>query len=394
VTSTEEISTRGRAEHRHRDVFILANNIEEMGGLMRFAHTLARLLSEHGHRVRLIGIVHHAEKFDYGSELPYETHVLHERHPPNPWYPRGIAHFRPSRQLRRIRRSIVQRAGARRLSRILATGGPGSIVIVTQVFAMEWVRHADTDGMLVIGMSHESFQASRASTRYARVKRFYSEADRLLVLTRADADEWALNGLSNAGFMPNPIGLHADRLAPLTAPHVVSLGRFSWEKGFDLLLDAWALVAPRFPEWRLRLYGDGPDEAALHEQARALGIEASVDFMGRTTDVPGVLMDSSVYALSSRHEGMPVVLVEAMEFGVPCVAYDVSPGVRDTVTHEVDGLLVAPGNIHRFADSLGRLMSDPDLRRGYGAQAHESVQRFAPERIVERWEREFALLER
>jgi glycosyltransferase involved in cell wall biosynthesis len=379
---------------RPRDVFIVCNNVEEMGGLMRFAHTLGRLLDERGHRVQLVGIVHAQEVFDYGDNLPYATHVVHERHPPNPWNPRGIAHLHVGRQLVRARRAVIQRWGARRLSALFRKAQPGAIVIVAQVFAMEWVRLADTRGMYVIGMSHESFAASRDSSRFGRVSRYFAEVDRLLLLTQPDADDWAMTGLSNVGVMPNPIGLHAERLAPLTTPTVVSLGRFSWEKGFDLLLDAWAIVAPRFPEWRLRLYGDGPDEAALHEQAQRLGIEASVDFMGRTTDVPGVLMDSSVYALSSRHEGMPVVLVEAMEFGVPCVAYDVSPGVRDTVSHEADGLLVAPGNIHRFADSLGRLMSDPDLRRDYGARAHESVQRFAPDRIVERWEREFALLER
>jgi glycosyltransferase involved in cell wall biosynthesis len=175
---------------------------------------------------------------------------------------------------------------------------------------------------------------------------------------------------------------------------VVALGRFSSEKGFDLLLDAWALVAHDFPDWALRLYGNGPDEDQLREQAQRLSIEGSVQFMGHTTDVPEALLASSVYALSSRHEGMPVALAEAMEFGIPSVAFDVSPGVRETVTHERDGLLVPPGNVHRFGDALRRFMSDIDLRRAYGAHAHESVQRFAPDRIVERWEHEFRLLER
>jgi glycosyltransferase involved in cell wall biosynthesis len=119
-----------------------------------------------------------------------------------------------------------------------------------------------------------------------------------------------------------------------------------------------------------------------------------VKFCGQTTDVPSVLMGASVYALSSRHEGMPVVLTEALEFGVPCVAFDVSPGVREVVTHGKDGLVVAPGNTSRFADALARLMSDRELRARYGRHGHDSVQRYAPAAVMDLWEREFRLLDR
>ena len=380
-------------DQKPRDVFIIANNIEEMGGLMRFAHTLGRLLSERGHRVRLVGIVHPQQTFDYGDDLPYTTHVLHERHPPGPVEPKGLAHLNPRLQAKRAARAVSQRLGARRLSRLLRSAQPGGIVIVTQIFAMEWARLADSRGLHVIGMSHESYSASKASSRYRRVKRYYSDVERLLLLTQADADDWALDGLSNVGVMPNPLGLEASALSEVDAKVVISLGRFSWEKGFDLLLDAWAEVADRFPDWSLHLYGDGPDEGALRRRCEQLGL-TTVKFCGRTTDVPSVLMGASVYALSSRHEGMPVVLTEALEFGVPCVAFDVSPGVREVVTNGKDGIVVAPGNTSRFADALATLMSDRELRRDYGRHGHESVQRYAPAAIVDRWEREFRLLDR
>ena len=76
------------------------------------------------------------------------------------------------------------------------------------------------------------------------------------------------------------------------------------------------------------------------------------------------------------------------------MAFDVSPGVREVVTHGADGLVVSPGNTSRFADALATLMADPDLRRSYGRHGHDSMQRFAPERVVDRWEREFRLLDR
>jgi glycosyltransferase involved in cell wall biosynthesis len=288
---------------------------------------------------------------------------------------------------------VLQRVGARRLSRLLRKAQPGGVVIVTQIFAMEWARLADTRGLHVIGMSHESFAASKASTRHRRVMRYYADVDRLLLLTQTDADDWAVEGLSNVGVMPNPLGLQAPSLSAVEEKVVVSLGRFSWEKGFDLLLDAWAEVADTFPDWSLHLYGEGPDEEALTRRCEQLGL-TTVAFRGRTDDVPSVLMRASVYALSSRHEGMPVVLSEALEFGVPCVAFDVSPGVRELVSHGRDGLVVPPGNTSRFADALATLMKDRELRERYGRHGHESMQRYAPDRVVERWEREFRLLDR
>ena len=172
-----------------RDVFIVANNIEELGGAIRFVHTLARLLSEQGHRVRLIGVVHPQEKFDYGRDLPYEQHVLHRRHPPRPANPKGVHRLNPQLQARRAVRAAQQRAGARRLTRMLQTSRAGGVLIVAQIFAMEWVRLADTSTVSVIGMSHESFAASKASTRYGRVLRYYRDVDRLLLLTQTDARE-------------------------------------------------------------------------------------------------------------------------------------------------------------------------------------------------------------
>jgi glycosyltransferase involved in cell wall biosynthesis len=373
-------------------VFIVANNIEELGGAIRFAHTLAALLSGQGHRVCLVGISHAREVFDYGADLPYRTFVVHERQPPRRVEPTGLHRLNPVAHLRRSARDLMQRVGARRLSRLLGESAPHGVVIVTQVYAMEWVQLANTRGLHVIGMSHESFVASQASTRYTRVLRYYRDVDRLLLLTQADADNWAVHGLSNIGVMPNPLGLQADSPSPVEDKTVVSLGRFSSEKGFDLLLDAWAEIADRFPDWSLDLYGDGADEDELREQCARLAL-TTVRFRGRTADVPGVLRAASVYALASRHEGMPVVLTEALEFGVPCVAFDVSAGVREVVTHGKDGLVVAPGNTSRFADALATLMADPLLRRRYGEHGRESMRRFAPERIAERWEREFLLLD-
>jgi glycosyltransferase involved in cell wall biosynthesis len=366
-----------------RDIFIVCNNVEELGGLQRWAHHIARLFAGRGHRVHLIGVTHADRVHDYGANPPYRVSVLHE----------GRAVPRRGR-LSRLRHDAMVRSGAARLSAIFRTARPGGVVIAAQVWAMEWVARADTAGMPVIGMSHESYEATRQSSRYERVKRYFANADRMLALTGADADAWAFDGMSNAGAMPNPVHVTPAAPSPRTEPVVVRLGRLSFEKGQDMLLEAWAEVAARHPSWRLRLYGSGPEEDALRRWATELGLDESVEFAGATTDLDGALTGASIFALSSREEGFPMSIIEAMAYGLPTVAFDCAPGVRELLTDGRDGLIVTPGNVVEFGVALERLMDDAALRDSLGEAARKSVGRYAPDAVLDRWERELALVHR
>jgi glycosyltransferase involved in cell wall biosynthesis len=366
-----------------RDIFIVCNNVEELGGLQRWAHHIALLFTREGHRVHLVGVTHADRPHDYGQNPPYVVTVLHEKPPP----PRRGG-------LSRLRHRAAVRQGARRLGALFRTARPGGVVIAAQVWAMEWVARADTAGMPVIGMSHESYEATRQSSRYERVKRHFAGADLMLALTGADADAWAFDDMSNAGAMPNPVHVTPASFSPRTEPVVVRLGRLSFEKGQDMLLEAWADVAPRYPDWRLRLYGTGPDEESLRRRATELGLDASVEFPGATTDLEGALTGASVFALSSREEGFPMSIIEAMVYGLPTVAFDCAPGVRELLTDGTDGLVVTPGNTVEFAAALDRLMGDARLRDSLGEAARTSVRRYAPDVVIGRWEREFARLDR
>jgi glycosyltransferase involved in cell wall biosynthesis len=267
-------------------------------------------------------------------------------------------------------------------------------VIVAQVWAQEWVARADTAGLPVIGMSHESYEASRRTSRYARVKRYYPDVDRFLVLTEEDADAWAFDDMANAAWMPNPLLIEPATRPTLDEPTVVTLGRLAHDKGIDMLLEAWALVAADHPDWRLSIYGSGPDEPSLRALARDLGIDDAEVFRGPTTDLDGTLGRSSVYVLPSREEGFRTALMEAMAYGLPSVAFDCAPGVRELLADEDSGLLVNPGNVPALAASLRRLMCDRGLRVRLGGRARESVRRLSPDAVLDRWERLFSLVYR
>ena len=154
------------------------------------------------------------------------------------------------------------------------------------------------------------------------------------------------------------------------------------------------MVAGDHPDWVLKIFGTGPLRDRLETQVESLGLAGRVLLPGLAADIEAELIAASVFALSSIHEGLPMALAEGMACGLACVAFDCAPGVREMVTDGVDGIVVPPRNVAALADGLSRLMGDEDLRRAYGRKARESVRRFAPEEIVQQWERVFDLVDR
>ncbi|MFJ8308188.1 MULTISPECIES: glycosyltransferase [unclassified Streptomyces] len=378
-----------------RDIFFVSNAVNELGGVATWSHQMARLFAARGNRVHVVGITPPSHPFELGDDLPYGTTTLYDVHPPSVPGPHGIkGRLNLADHRRRAARTAGMHEQAAKLTRMFRGARPGAVVIVTQVWAMEWVALADTSALTVIGMTHESFETCRKSSRFGRVKRYYKDVDRLLALTREDADLWAQQKLDNVDFMPNPLPFLPETPSQRTGKHVVSIGRLHEEKGTDLLLDAWSEVAPLHPGWTLRIYGSGSDEAALRRQCTELGLDGSVEWMGRTDDPAGALRDGSVFTLASRGEGFPLSLLEAMATAVPCVAFDVAPGIREIIRDGEDGLLAPPGNTLAFARRLDSLLADQALRDRLGEAARTNIQRYRTQEIVRRWEELFAFLER
>jgi glycosyltransferase involved in cell wall biosynthesis len=378
--------------HRPRDLFLVANNIEELGGLQRVAHLLAGAFAQRGHRVRLIGVQRFSPAHTYPTPAtPYETHLIGDS-------PTSGRRGRVGGRGPGLARPAPQ--DIEHLNRILGSVEHG-ILICLQIHAMGWVAAAETSHLRIIGASHESFMASvgsgrgtRMPSRYRRITQRYGDIDAFLLLTHQDADQFRRVGFNNTGVMPNPVTLHPTRAASLDAPTIITVGRLAREKNYQALIEAFAHLAPQHPEWSVKIFGDGPMRDVLQQQIDDSGLADRVKLMGMTNDVESQLLDSSIFALSSESEGLPLVLVEAMVCGVPCVAYDCSPGIREIITDGVDGLVVTNRSVTELTAGLGRLIDDADLRRSMGRAALSSAQRFSEDTVLERWEELFDTVER
>jgi glycosyltransferase involved in cell wall biosynthesis len=188
-----------------------------------------------------------------------------------------------------------------------------------------------------------------------------------------------------------PLPSQEPRLSPLAAhaPQrklLLAVGRLAKEKNFRALVEAFAAMAPRHPEWDLAILGEGPEREALVGRIRQSGLESRIFLPGRLGNVGEWYEHADLYAMSSLFEGFPNTLVEALAYGVPAVSFDCDTGPRDIIRHGIDGYLVAPGDAAAFADSLERLMGDERLRAMLAGRAVEARERFSVKKIATMWE--------
>jgi glycosyltransferase involved in cell wall biosynthesis len=189
-------------------------------------------------------------------------------------------------------------------------------------------------------------------------------------------------------FLPNPLAAAPSSEATVfTAPTVITVGRLVEQKGIDVLLDAWAKVAAVMPDWRLALVGDGPLTGELKDRARDLGIAGSIDWVGHVSDPFPYLRGAKLFVMTSRFEGTPNALLEAMACGLPAVVSDASPGPCELIGSGEDaaGLIVPVEDADATANAIIRLAGDETLRRRLALAARERASAHDADRAIDVW---------
>jgi glycosyltransferase involved in cell wall biosynthesis len=212
-----------------------------------------------------------------------------------------------------------------------------------------------------------------------------------------EGKEWLAGNTraKTAVVMPNPVlwplPLNEPRLLPpVSERHIVlAAGRLVEQKSFDVLIEVFSGLAPVHSEWDLCIVGDGPLRPVLEQQIQTLGLQNRVFLPGRAGNISEWYERADLYVLSSRFEGLPMTLIEAMAYGVAVVSFDCNTGPRDIIRHEVDGLLVPPGDTAGLSAALDRLMGDEATRHRFAGRALEARERFSMASIAGLWEQLF-----
>lgn len=206
--------------------------------------------------------------------------------------------------------------------------------------------------------------------------------DKFIVLTKEDKEQW--KNLDNVRVIPNFIKKLPNRKAELRNKRVISVGRADFQKGFDMLIDAWSIVSKNFPDWILTIIGGG-DKASLQNQINKLCLSDSIKLLPPNPDIEEEYLDSSLYVMSSRFEGLPLVLLEAMSFGLPIVSFNCPCGPKDILKPDFSSL-VDSGDIKGLARELMRWINNYSYRKEAQYNAIREANKYTIEKTMKIWD--------
>ena len=258
------------------------------------------------------------------------------------------------------------------------------------------------DGSVKIGelhvnrLNYRNFEANDSNLIKALFSRFWmfslirhlKRLNRFVVLTEEDKENWP--ELHNVIAIPNPISFNTDCVSRLDNKRVLAVGRYAYQKGYDMLLKAWAIVEDKCPEWELNIYGQGNREP-YDKIAKDLRLK-NCHLNGSVSNINEKYLDSSVFVVSSRFEGLSMSLLEAMSFGLAVVSFDCPCGFRDVITSGVNGVLVPKDSVESLAEQIVVVLQNSDYIVELGKNARVRSQDFRLEVLAEKWKQLFESL--
>jgi glycosyltransferase involved in cell wall biosynthesis len=383
---------RDGANRDARKVHVLLMNAYGMGGTIRTTLNLVEELAE-THDVELISVIRRRERplFPFPEGIAVSTvddrrRSAQQKNPPG-WL---------ARRLKGMRSLLVHPedwafAASNAWSDVLLIRKLRSLdggVLITTRPAFNLIAAKLTPARVVtVAQEHLNYHAHRP--RLGReIKRHYSKLDALVVLThddRRDYGELLAGSPTRVVRITNALPRLYGESARAREKIVLAAGRLTWQKGFDLLVDAFVPVAQRHPDWTLRIYGDGVRRTKLKRRVIRQDVYNNVFLMGATQRLGEMMSRASVFALSSRYEGFGMVIVEAMSKGLPVVSTDCPRGPAEIIDDGHDGILVPNEDVPGLTRAMLELIEDDERRARYGAAALEKAHEFDISVIGAQW---------
>jgi glycosyltransferase involved in cell wall biosynthesis len=373
-------------------VYILIMNAWGMGGTIRTTQNLASHLAEQ-HEVEILSVVRRRKKPFFPFPEGVQVTTLDDRTPEG----RGSPLERLARRLLSSQRSLLLHPSDKAseamtlwtdvaLVRALRRRGNG-VLIGTRPALNLFLAEVAPESLVRIGQEHMNLSTHGAVKRRAMLQS-YPALDALITLTKRDLETYR-ESLAEGPVLdsiPNATAGFGSLRSDGSSRTVVAAGRLSRQKAFSRLITAFAHVVEAHPDWNLVIYGSGPRQEHLEEVIAELDLAGSVTLPGPTKDMGKALSEASIYALSSRFEGFPMVLLEAMSVGLPVVAFDCPTGPREIVEDRRNGLLIPDGDVDALAAGLIEMIEDDQLRRRCSEGAAETAARYSVPAIGARWD--------
>jgi amylovoran biosynthesis glycosyltransferase AmsD len=349
-------------------IVILCSRLDLPGGTERAVVHTASLLQSNGHRVTLLVLDETAESFFPVSESIHLVQLP--------------LHFGLTEKGNVVTRKLALLRHVRELAATLKKLEPALVISTDYVFTIAaWL--ACGKEVRVAAWEHHHFHWMKKSRFWNYLfQRIYPKLDTVICLNRTEAILYANAGCTTR-VIPNFISHHE----PVsTSPLLLTVGWLIKRKGADLIPAIAEKVFREHPGWQWKITGTGEESEGLKKEIAERGLQDHLLVAApQTQEVQSLYENASLYVMTSRFECFPLVLLEAMSCGLPCVSFDCPTGPADIIRHGVDGLLVEKENVDAMAEAICSLISNEEKRKTLAANAYEGVKRFSPEKVYGLW---------
>lgn len=213
-------------------------------------------------------------------------------------------------------------------------------------------------------------------------KAIYKRYNRFVILTEEDRQYWNLNNIS---VINNFTNFTTDRLSNLTKKRIICVARYHVQKRLDLLIEAWSKIANKHKDWKVEVFGMGPDKEKLQEQINKLNLQSSFILNDAVDDIRAEYLKSSIFALTSEHEGFVLVLLEAIIMGLPICMFDIV-GTSWASNKGKTALVCNFGDTDSFSNNLSKLIENPDLRLNLRNEALKEMPKYNIDYVMSEWD--------
>lgn len=350
-----------------KTICFVANNLNNSGGTERVGTEIANQLASRGYKVIFTSIGGGDKPF-FTLESSIKKFSIFDKP--------GRALYRTPLIINRLRKLFIRESV--------------DVVIVIESMKVLFTLPA-TIGLPILHICWEHFNFKNVAHPGRRIARRLAGlyCDHIVTLTERDKQYW-LEGVKHKSQIisipnPSPFPPQYDRYINKNCEKtVIAVGHLLPVKGFDLLLEAWNEVSKQKKDWKLIIVGEGVERSKLETYIHEHGLQHSVSLPGKTNNIEEFYKKADVLCLTSRFEGLPMVLIEAVSYGIPVVSFDCETGPEEILSH-TGSILVSQGDVKQLASSLISIMSNDSERNSISLRSLRKASEYDPYKIVEKW---------
>ena len=357
-----------------KKICFIVSNYNDGGGTERVLSQIANGLAYRGYNISIVSL-------GRGTKPHYFTHSEISLYELN-----AISIMKKSKIKYLINKFLLARKKSNKVYNVLLDIKPDIVVAVGIGFYRYIEKARKKLGIKTIAWEHFCLSAYNLPQINKSRKLAIKNANKVVVLSEGDLSAYQKKypRATNLKRIYNPIAFDIKTSIDINSRVVVAAGRCVYEKGFDMLIEAWAKIADKISDWELRIFGDGIEREKLQRQIKDLKLD-NVKLLGYAEKLEEEYKKASIFCLSSRYEGWGLVLVEAQAKGLPCISFDCKNGPREIIEDGVNGFLVKANDINQFAEKLLCLIQDKELRKSFSCNSQNQLHKFNTENILDEW---------